>query len=205
MLSDDEIYECVEWYDENFELYEKLSKKVEAILHDIIKERKMNVHNITSRTKKREDFYKKISKGITYDAKEMQDLSGIKVICFVKSDVDKIQKIIEDTFKVIKRKIPNYGELEGDMSDYSHNQYICKFTNERITFSEDLKKFKNKFFEIQIRTILQNAWDEIEHDDVYKNNFEIKSELKRRFFLVSNVLESVDDELDNLHSQIEHE
>ena len=60
MLSDDEIYECVEWYDENFELYEKLSKKVEDILHDIIKERKMNVHNITPRTKKREDFYKKI-------------------------------------------------------------------------------------------------------------------------------------------------
>jgi len=204
MLSEDEIDEYCRWYQTNLEVYEKLSKKIEEILKEITDERKINIHNITSRAKKLEEFYKKISHGVTYDAKEMQDLAGIKIICYVKSDVEKVKKIIEETFRIVKRKIPNYENFTEDLG-YTHNQYICKFTNERIKFSEELRKFENRIFEIQIRTILQNAWDEIEHDDIYKNNMKIKPELKRRFFLVSKVLESTDNELDNLHSMVPKE
>ena len=49
-------------------------------------------------------------------------------------------------------------------------------------------------FEIQIRSILQHAWAEIEHDLGYKSEIEIPNIVKRKFSRLSGLLELVDDE-----------
>ena len=201
MLSDDEILEFSNWYEMEFKLYDKLSKKVREILREIIEDRKISVENIHARPKDPEEFHRKISKGIKYNPKEMQDLAGIRIICYVKSDVEKIKEAIKNTFKIVRKKETSYDDIENN-SGYRHNQYVCKFTKNRIEHSEELRKFESRIFEIQVRTILQNAWDEIEHDDLYKNENNISNELRRRFFLVANVLESADNELDSLHNEI---
>jgi len=47
--------------------------------------------------------------------------------------------------------------------------------------------------------VLQHAWAEIEHDDLYKNVDKLSKETHRRFYLVSSILESADNELETLH------
>lgn len=202
MFSDDEIQEYVDWYKNNLKLCMKLTEKINQIIEDVLESRKITVHNIMPRTKSVDSFRHKIMDGLPVNPKKMQDLSGIKIICYVKSDVKKIAQVIKDTFEIIRSKENLYDKKLDDTSGYSYNYYVCKFTNQRINSSEELQKFDKKTFEIQVRTILQNAWDEIEHDDVYKKDSEIANVIRRRFFLVANVLESADNELDNLHKEI---
>jgi ppGpp synthetase/RelA/SpoT-type nucleotidyltranferase len=200
-FSDDEIQEYTSWYKTNQEIYEKLAKEVRRILDGVLKQRGIKVQDIEAREKDTEKFQQKLRNGVTYsDPKKMQDLAGIRIICFVKSDVKKVCDAIEKNFEVISMK--GNEEKRNDISGYSDIQYVCKLTKARIASSEELKPYENKSFEIQVRTILQHAWSEIEHDDIYKNTANISNDLRRRFFLVSNVLESADNELDNLHHKI---
>lgn len=198
-LNEDEIQEYVNWYLENRTLYHDLSLEVQKITSVILKKRGIKVREVKPREKEFESFKRKLQDGVTFDPKKMQDLAGIRIICFVKSDVKSVREAIENTFDVIDKK---EADRKNDFSGYSDVQYVCKLKKARISSSEDLNQFENRYFEIQIRTILQDAWSEIEHDDIYKNTEEIPEALRRRFFLVSNTLEMADNELDNLHHSI---
>ena len=48
--------------------------------------------------------------------------------------------------------------------------------------------------EIQIRSILQHAWAEIEHDLCYKNSTPLPRKIKRRMYRLAGVLELADKE-----------
>ena len=52
--------------------------------------------------------------------------------------------------------------------------------------------------EIQVRTILQHAWAEIEHDVVYKSLGEIPFRVRRRFACLAGLLEIADREFESL-------
>lgn len=198
--NDDEIKEYVSWYRSELHIYEKLAEEIQRMFVGILKGRGINVADIQSRVKDPEKFKKKLQDGVTFDPKDMQDLAGVRVVCFVKSDIKKVRDVIEETFDIID--VRGTDEKKIDFSGYSDIKYICRLPKRRISSAEELKQLENKRFEIQLRTTLQHAWAEIEHDDVYKNPDKISHDLKRRFFLVANVLESVDNELDNLHDTI---
>ena len=56
--------------------------------------------------------------------------------------------------------------------------------------------------EIQIRSILQHAWAEIEHDLGYKSKHAIPLPIRRRFSRLSGLLELADQEFDGLRSNL---
>ncbi len=59
-------------------------------------------------------------------------------------------------------------------------------------------------FEIQVRTILQHAWAEIEHDRNYKFNGVLPSEIRRRFKILAGSLELMDREFNSISSEIDN-
>lgn len=63
---------------------------------------------------------------------------------------------------------------------------------------------KDYVFEIQVRTALEHAWAEIEHDRGYKLGGKLPSHLNRRFKLLSGLLESADLEFNRLTVEIEN-
>lgn len=203
-FSQKEIIEILEWYKSKFSLFEGLSKEVYRILSTVLKQRKIKFQDIMPRVKSPDSFQTKLQNGTTFvNPKQTQDLAGIRVVCFAKSDVLLVCNIIEKIFSIISKKGGDDEKIIPNISGYSDIQYVCKLPKARINSAEELKQFENIRFEIQVRTILQHAWAEIEHDDLYKNPGQIPSSLRRRFFLVSNVLESADNELNELHKKIE--
>jgi putative GTP pyrophosphokinase len=58
-------------------------------------------------------------------------------------------------------------------------------------------------FEIQIRSILQHAWAEIEHDRNYKFTGKLPTQLERRFYLIAGMLESADREFVSIAKEID--
>jgi hypothetical protein len=118
----------------------------------------------------------------------------VRVITHFADEVDKIGTLIEREFvidpdkSVDKRKL-----LDPDRFGYLSLHYICSLSSDRIKLAEN-RRFRELTFEIQIRSILQHAWAEIEHDLGYKSGHGIPTPIRRRFYRLAGLLEVADEE-----------
>lgn len=197
-FSEKEIINHVNWYKKNQQLYKNLASLSEDIIKKILSSKNIETHNIKSRAKEIESFERKIRSEINFSPYDMQDLAGVRIICYTRSDVDQISEIVKNTFDIDERNSVDKTKLLGETKmGYKSIQFVATLPKSRYELEEN-RIFKGKRFEIQIRTILQHAWDQIEHDDVYKK-VNVTKEVKRRFNLVSSLLEVADNELEELH------
>jgi ppGpp synthetase/RelA/SpoT-type nucleotidyltranferase len=192
------------WYIGVRPIYKKLSIKVESIITELLEENNINVHNVYSRAKDIDSFSSKVSKkGYTNPEKDIHDLAGIRVISYVESDLEIISNIIKETFKIDeKNSIDKKKELGIDKVGYQSVHFVAELKSDRISLPE-YRKFKNLKFEIQIRTILQHAWAEIEHDRNYKFSGQLPEEIKRRFTVLAGALELADREFNSIAHAID--
>lgn len=76
---------------------------------------------------------------------------------------------------------------------YQSIHYLVKLTPQRARLPE-YAPFADSITEIQVRTILQHAWAEIEHDIQYKSASVIPVEIRSRFMSLSGMFEVADRE-----------
>ena len=80
--------------------------------------------------------------------------------------------------------------MKADSFGYLSLHYICSVPQGR-----DLpEKMCHKKFEIQIRTMLQHAWSDINHDLGYKSQFGVPRAVTREFARLAGLLEIADNE-----------
>lgn len=198
------IESAVEWYTLNRYLYKQLANKVNIIIAELLEINLISIHAIFNRAKDVESYKEKI-KDPKYSNPQDQitDLAGIRIICYVESDIQRICKVIEDNFEVDPENSGDKSKLLGtDKVGYKSVHYVAQLNKSRTTLPE-YKKYLGRKFEIQIRTILQHAWAEIEHDRNYKFSGELPDEIQRRFKLVAGSLELADKEFDRIASEID--
>lgn len=190
------------WYDNNRLKYDQLCLSVKNILENVLSQEKIALVGIHHRTKQFNSLKNKCLKK-KYDNTEMiMDISGIRIIALVEDDLKAISTIIENTFNIHKEdSIDKTNELGVDKFGYRSIHYICDIGTKRNDL-EEYKDLKNLCFEIQIRTALSHAWAEIEHDRGYKLKGQLPHNLKRRFNLLSGLLESADLEFNRLTREI---
>lgn len=196
--------EVIDWYLKHKSLYSTLAKKVENIIVELIELGGHEYHVTNSREKDVESFSKKISrKEYTNPKLQMTDLAGIRIITYVESQITPIRKIIEDNFNIDWEKSSDKSDDLGiDRVGYKSVHYVAKLKEDRLTLPE-YQRLRNLSFEIQIRTILQHAWAEIEHDRNYKFSGVLPKQIQRRFMLLSGLLESADSEFNSISKAID--
>ena len=136
--------------------------------------------------------------GKEYDdpLREITDLAGVRVITYFPSDVDQIVKEIEENFVIDKENSIDKRNISDPSSfGYVSVHLIVELFDDRLKLPE-YSLFKEMKCEIQVRTILQHAWAEIEHDIVYKSTEEIPFELRRNFSSLAGLLEVADREFE---------
>ncbi|MEM9361475.1 MAG: hypothetical protein AAGA43_02520 [Bacteroidota bacterium] len=192
-----------DWYVKNRQTYEKLSKKVQTILIEIFDENQIEYHQVNCRTKTFESFSKKMSNPKYKSETEVTDLSGIRVISYVEDSIPFICRLIEENFEIDKENsLDKSKDLGLDKVGYKSVHYIAKLPHSRVSLSEN-KKFKDLKFEIQVRTILQHSWAEIEHDRNYKFVGNLPDKIQRRFKLLAGLLELADNEFNSISKEID--
>ncbi|HCA5723039.1 hypothetical protein NRA42_04085 [Acinetobacter baumannii] len=193
------------WFDENIGSYRTLAAMVSATLKSALDGEEISYVDIPFREKNKKSFLKKIkdkNESKNYSHTDMTDLAGIRVITLIESDVQKVGKIIEELFNVHPEESINKSETLGENKvGYRSVHYVCDIGTHRENLPE-WKKLKNLCFEIQVRTALEHAWAEIEHDRGYKLGGTLPSHLSRRFSLLSGLLESADLEFNRLTVEI---
>lgn len=203
-ILENKVNDCCKWYQDCRPLYISLSSKVESIIRDVFKAENISYYSVTSRAKDIDSFKEKASKEKYKDPKtDIMDLAGIRVIAYFDSDVQKICELIKQLFNIIPEHSVDKTELLGiDKVGYRSVHYVAELPDTRTNLME-CKMFKNMRFEIQVRTILQHTWAEIEHDRRYKFKGVLPIHLRRRFSLVAGLLEMSDHEFESISSEID--
>jgi putative GTP pyrophosphokinase len=191
------------WYRENLSIYEGLSEAVTTTIKSLIKAKKIDHLAVSARTKTLESMIEKVERKEYLNLSEMTDIAGVRVITYIESDIPKVCELIKEAFLVNDEKsIDKSEELRSDQIGYRSVHFICELGNNRTKLPE-LAVYKGKQFEIQIRTILQHAWAEIEHDRSYKFASELPTPIRRRLNLLAGMLEIVDREFSTLAHEVD--
>ncbi len=204
MAEEKAVKKAVNWYKENQAKYKKLSRKVEKIIKRLLEDKDIYYHSIENRAKSIESFRRKAKKDkYKKPLKEITDLAGVRIITLFEKDVYEISDLIKEVFKIDYVNSEDKADLlDADKMGYKSVHYIGTLTDELIDLKE-FDIFKNLKFEIQIRSILQHAWAEIEHDRNYKLKGNLPKHLQRRFYSLSGMLEMADREFNLLAKEVD--
>lgn len=203
-VMEQKIKDAEQWYDKNKALYEQFSQEVEEIITKILTLKNIPYQSVSHRVKEKESYLNKCKNEKYIDpTKQITDVSGIRIIAYTNQDVSSICKILRDEFWIDEDNSGNKAEiLDTDKVGYLSVHYILQLSEKRLGLSE-YKLYENLKCEVQVRTLLQHAWAEIEHDRNYKFAGVLPKEIKRRFCLVAGVLELMDCEFDKLSKDID--
>lgn len=151
-----------EWVDTYYRLASDVARKIEHEL--LVKEIRASTK---FRVKSFGSFFKKIVKKLGECNGEgrppIGDIIGIRIVCPFLETIDEVEKIIKTIFTVVevRKKGLNHSFRE---FGYEATHLLIKFPVPPI----DPEGNTLETAEVQIRTILQDAWSEVEHELVYK-------------------------------------
>ncbi|MFC2863888.1 GTP pyrophosphokinase [Klebsiella quasipneumoniae] len=190
-------------YDEQKGNYESYALSLTSLLTTLIRDTGASIHSLDSRVKNRKSLEKKIIDKDKYEnISEITDIVGVRIITHYSDDVDKVAKLIEKEFIVDKENsIDKRKSLEPDRFGYLSLHYIVSLRNNRTCLPE-YAPYENIKAEIQIRSILQHTWAEIEHDIGYKTSVGLPNEIRRYFSRLAGLLELADDEFIKIKNAI---
>jgi ppGpp synthetase/RelA/SpoT-type nucleotidyltranferase len=125
---------------------------------------------------------------------KLTDLVGVRVITFYRDAVDQIVPKLQQTFEINVRESTDKRLILG-LRDFGYRSVhlIARFRPTQIA-TPNHGFLRKHWFEIQVRSILEHAWAEIEHEIVYKSGIKQPGDVTRRFASLAGTLELLDGE-----------
>jgi predicted RNase H-like nuclease/ppGpp synthetase/RelA/SpoT-type nucleotidyltranferase len=150
----------------------------------------INYLSITARTKTVESFAGKATRRVddrplfTDPLSEITDQIGLRVITYLRDDVATVASLLGDELRLLEDRDWGVETAREGRWGYASRHLLVGVEGEQQPAS------------IQIRTVLQHAWAEFEHDIRYKGSIpaEHAPDLDRRFTLAAGLLELADGE-----------
>jgi putative GTP pyrophosphokinase len=191
-------------FDQQEPLLQQLAEKLRILLHELTNTGNTRVNSVTARVKSRESLLHKLGKteGKYQHLAQITDLCGARIITYFEDGVDAVAKLVEAEFEIdLSNSVDKRALRDVDRFGYTSVHYIARFNETRTRLSE-YSRFQGMSFEVQIRSVLQHAWAEIEHDLQYKGEASLPREFTRRFARLAGLLEIADAEFIGIRDAI---
>ncbi len=192
------------WIDTELPKHRRLTPVVQSLLENILRSRSIAFLTVNGRPKDKQSALEKFQRKSYNDPKsQMTDLTGIRVITFLDSQVRQICEVVREVFEIDdKNSLDKSAILGNDKIGYRSVHFVCTLGAARAGLREydtltDLK------FEIQVRTVLQHAWAELAHNRSYKFGMTLPEPIQRKLNLYAGMLEIIDDSVDNISKEID--
>lgn len=185
-------------YEAHREEFDALGVSISLICESTLRIAAVPYHSVKTRIKSLGSSLEKIlRKSYEPTLFSVTDLVGIRVILLYPNHVDATVTLLESEFRVLE-KIDKRPQTDPDKFGYSSVHLVCTVDDTRRAPLPEHCRFLRIPFEIQVRTILQEAWAEIEHRIVYKTEVEAPTELKRLIIRLSGSLEIADEQFQEI-------
>jgi len=188
-------------------IYESLCSRVAQVIEASFEQASVRYHSIDPRAKEVESFERKAKKTndageLKYQAplQEITDLAGVRVIVFTIDDISKVTEFVDQNFEIVEKRDVGEERAEKGQFGYQSIHYLVRLTEERLALP-DFTTFRDYVCEIQVRTVLQHAWAEIEHDIQYKGSRNIPKTVRRKFLSLAGLLEIADREFSSIQRE----
>ena len=185
-------------------VYEKMAEVIPEKLKDFFAEAGIIVAAVEHRVKTGSSIEGKLQlKGDKYQSiHDITDVVGIRVISFYNDDVDKIASVLERLFEIDwENSIDKRKAHEIDSFGYLSLHYICRIPKS-VYNNPEQPEVNQIRFEVQIRTVLQHAWANMNHDIGYKYKMDIPKVYMRNLSRLAGMLELVDDEFSRIRQEL---
>lgn len=180
--------------------YSRLGKNVKEAIETFLTEKEINFLSVEYRIKDIDSFLEKIERKSYSDPfNDIEDICGLRIICYYQSDIKKICQIVNKEFDV-KENEDKEKLLDDDQFGYRSYHFIGKVKNNWLQ-APNYRGLENLKFEIQIRTVLMHAWAEIEHKLAYKQEIHIPTHLRRKLYRISAKLEEADEQFEDIKNE----
>jgi putative GTP pyrophosphokinase len=194
----------VESYESSRDMYESFALALSNLISRLLGADALQMHSVSHRCKTLNSFKLKVEKKGSYlSIGQITDLAGIHLITHYEDDVDKVAQIIESEFNVDRENsIDKRQAIEPEKFGYLSLHYVVSLKPDRTELKE-YRSFLGMKAEIQIRSLLQHTWAEIEHDTGYKSDVEVPRHIRRRFSRLAGLLELADQEFIGIRGALE--
>lgn len=180
------------------------------LVTSILDEAGINYLTVTGRAKSVSSFAAKAAR--TVDGRpvfvdplhEITDQIGIRVITYVHSDVQAVADLMGDQVIVLDDRDMGRETASEGRWGYASRHLLVGLDPAREGRAE-FEVLRGRQAQIQIRTVLQHAWAEFEHDIRYKGTIpdEYVPDLDRRFTLAAGLLELADREFSTIRDRLQ--
>lgn len=193
-----EVKDALRAYDRSLVEYRGLREALEQEIPLHLRQWGVPYFRVEARVKKRGSFEDKVRRDPT---KPVLDMVGVRVMAFFRNDLAQVEKMTRRLFEVVEESYIDKGDLLGDESfGYRSVQFVGRTRGQGV-FADFPAGIP---VEVQIRTMLEHVWAEVEHDFRYKPQSEPPTpDINRRFALTAALLEQADRNLDDIRRELE--
>jgi ppGpp synthetase/RelA/SpoT-type nucleotidyltranferase len=192
-------------------LYELFARTVQDILGEALRNAGIKAASIEGRAKAIDSFAEKAALPDEEDPdkpkykeplNQITDLAAARVITFFLRTIQDVDTLIETEFIVREKSDKAELLLREERLGYQSIHYLVELKPNRTTLPE-YARYRGLIAEVQLRTVLQHAWAEIEHDIQYKSVETIPAAVRRRFMALAGMLEIADREFQAVQAEDE--
>ncbi len=196
-------------YDKNRHLFEEAKNAYIRTINTLIRQSNVGeVTKIEGRIKDKEECIKKFHRKYQskfeadeqpYEIKDcLSDLIGIRIVCLYEDQVAVVSEVLKKHFHIIDvtDKIAAIESTE-DLLGYKGLHMDLELRDEMACLPK-FQAFAELSFEVQIRSLIQDAWSVLDHKIKYKKS--IPNDLKRRINVLSALFELADREFKEIRN-----
>jgi predicted RNase H-like nuclease/ppGpp synthetase/RelA/SpoT-type nucleotidyltranferase len=168
-----------------------------ALVTEILDEAGINYLTVTGRAKSIESFAAKAGRTVDGEPvyadplRDITDQIGVRVITYVRSDVAAVAEVLGSQLTVLDDR---------DLGQETASEGRFGYASRHLQVSRN----GGPTAQVQVRTVLQHAWAEFEHDIRYKGTVpeEHARDFDRRFTLAAGLLELADQEFTTIRDRL---
>ncbi|WP_347350336.1 GTP pyrophosphokinase [Intrasporangium sp.] len=184
------------------------------LIRDLIDDAGINYLTVTGRTKTVESYADKAERTLRArperqdrDAlirEEITDQIGVRVVTYVLGDVSAVAELLAEELAVLDDRDLGLETARAGRFGYSSRHLLVAVDASR-SIPARYEPLRRLAASVQVRTVLQHAWAEFEHDIRYKGTVpaEHASDLDRRFTLAAGLLDLADREFAAIRDRLQ--
>ena len=192
------IHDAIATYTQRLPALAESTERYLTQVTSLLDDAGINYLSVRGRTKTVASFAAKADRTVdgrrlyTDPLSEITDQIGLRVITFLRDDVATVANLLADEMRLLEDRDMGRETASAGRWGYSSRHLLVAAEGEQQPAS------------IQVRTILQHAWAEFEHDIRYKGSVpeEDVPDLDRRFALAAGLLELADNEFSAIRDRL---
>lgn len=192
----------LKWYTSEVPYLQSVASQLEAFLRQILSDANLRPHLLSTRVKSPDSMRGKLlRKGYSNPRRQLTDKLGARVIVYHADEVDRVATVLRNSLE-IREKDSSDKRLALGLREFGYRSYhLIGAVPLKLCSHPSFRNLRGQIFEIQIRSILEHVWAEIEHTVVYKSGANLPDEIRRRFASLAGVLELLEHEFSQTTSE----